>query len=261
MSIKKEQQIYAEIGSIIENFCLNNGFVAWVNNNNLLQWGQPTMQGLPNPCILMNYFDGRKVGWVSTKYKWNKEAQKGKAEVSNYRKIIMTLTFFRDPKFLVEVSKNWGKEQEVGNYAIDSNGNLNLLNPDNNTFSDVWLSNEENSTLNIEKNSSKVGDSSVLNQQYDAMAEDVANALRMYFLSDIGVSALHKLGYSILDTSLIRNPIIEMDDEKYARTPNFDITLTTFESIDVDADFITHQQQKEDFSQNKTFGKSQIIGV
>ena len=208
MSIKKEQQIYTEIGSIIENFCLNNGFESWVNNNNLLQWGQPTMQGLPNPCILMNYYNGSKVGWVSTKYKWNKDSKEGKAEISNYRKIIMTLTFFRDPKDLENASKN------------DLDGDIDIV-----------------------------------------MPEDVANAIRMYFLSDLGVSELHRLGYSILDTSLIRNPIIEMDDEKYARTPNFDITLTSFESIEVNSDFIPYEQQKENFLQNKTLGKSQIIGV
>lgn len=203
MSVKKEQQIYLEIGNIVREFCTNNGFESWVNNNNLLQWGQPTFQSLPNKAILMNFFDGSKYGWVSTKYKWDKENNVGGMEISNYRKIVMTFTFFVDPKMLLKSIKD--------------------------------------------------------NEVYIA-GEDIANALRAYFLSDLGLKELHSVGYSILDTSIIRNAVTTTDENKYARTSNFDITLTTFDSINISSDFVSYEQQKEDFENNKTLTKTSIIG-
>ena len=79
--ITSEQIIYSEIGGLIRQFCEDYGYEDW--GASVLQFAQPSFQELPSPTILMNYFEGEKYGWVSTKYKPNEENYKnGTSEIS-----------------------------------------------------------------------------------------------------------------------------------------------------------------------------------
>lgn len=60
------------------------------------QWAQPSMQKLVNNSIFMNFFSGRRYGWISTKYNWDKEAQKGYVKIEWRRDIHFTFTFFKN---------------------------------------------------------------------------------------------------------------------------------------------------------------------
>lgn len=97
--IKGEQQIYSEIGGLVSAFFTNNGYENWANG--IMQWGQPTMQELPSPAILMNFENARKYGWTTTSYQWNKTTQAGSAIISWIRVIRFTFTFFLDGKNLI----------------------------------------------------------------------------------------------------------------------------------------------------------------
>lgn len=111
--ITSEQIIYSEIGTLIRQFCNEYGFEDW--GASVLQFGQPSFQELPSPTILMNYFEGEKYGWVSTKYKPNEENYKnGVSEISYYRKIHIDLHFFKDPKTLLNASES---EQKLLGYV------------------------------------------------------------------------------------------------------------------------------------------------
>lgn len=111
--ITSEQIIYSEIGTLIRQFCNEYGFEDW--GASVLQFGQPSFQELPSPTILMNYFEGEKYGWVSTKYKPNEENYKnGVSEISYYRKIHIDIHFFKDPKTLLNASES---EQKLLGYV------------------------------------------------------------------------------------------------------------------------------------------------
>jgi len=172
MSVKTEQQVYSEVSSLVSQFLTSQGWNEWATN--ILQWGQPSLQEVPSPAILMNYEQGEKYGWVSTKYPYSKETKQGYTEITYYQRRNITFTFFKDPKSLLD----------------DSFSVTTYISP-----------------------------------------IDVAERLRTWFLSDLGVSALRGLGYGSFNTSIIRNPPMAMDDEIYARTPNFTITLVSKEKI------------------------------
>ena len=103
--IKTEQGIYCDVGGLIRKFCQSYGYEDW--GKSVLQFAQPSFQELPSPTILMNYFEGEKYGWVSTKYKPNEENYKnGVSEISYYRKIHIDIHFFKDPKTLLNASES-----------------------------------------------------------------------------------------------------------------------------------------------------------
>ena len=111
--ITSEQIIYSEIGGLIRQFCEDYGYDDW--GASVLQFAQPIFQELPSPTILMNYFEGEKYGWVSTKYKPNEENYKnGTSEISYYRKIHIDIHFLKDPKTLLNASEN---EQSLLGYV------------------------------------------------------------------------------------------------------------------------------------------------
>lgn len=111
--ITSEQIIYSEIGGLIRQFCEDYGYEDW--GASVLQFAQPSFQELPSPTILMNYFEGEKYGWVSTKYKPNEENYKnGVSEISYYRKIHIDIHFFKDPKTLLNASES---EQSLLGYV------------------------------------------------------------------------------------------------------------------------------------------------
>lgn len=59
------------------------------------QWGQSTMQALRDNSVLMNFQNGKRYGWVSTYYNWDKETQTGTAEIEWRREIKVSLSFFK----------------------------------------------------------------------------------------------------------------------------------------------------------------------
>ena len=209
MSIKQEQQIYKELCGITVQILKSQGMEEWAEN--VLQYGQCTQQEVPSPSVMIDYSDGSKYGWESTKYKWNKASQSGKAEISYYRQIYVDFLFFRNPHDLIEGSLIPETPIEDSNVAIDKSGALNVeISPKTHDYeSGVYLS-----------------------------PIDVAQRLRTWFLSDLGISSLRELGYGIIDSSEMENPDIETDDDVYARTPRFTLTLVTKETTFVDADFI-----------------------
>lgn len=56
-------------------------------------------------------------------------------------------------------------------------------------------------------------------------SSDMANNLLTYFMSAEGLSTFRKLGYGLLRTTSLREPIFSDEDDNYERYPNFDITL------------------------------------
>lgn len=56
-------------------------------------------------------------------------------------------------------------------------------------------------------------------------SSDVANRLLTYFMSGLGLSTLRALGYGLLRTTELREPIFSDENDAYQRYPNFDITL------------------------------------
>ena len=202
MSFKSEQQIYADLKTIIGEFCANyetSEGQTWANN--ILQWGQPTLQELPSPCILMDIPTSQKYSWVSTKYKYDKETQSGSAEMLQYRLVDIVLSFYRSE--------------------------ADLLNADLSSY---------------------------------ISADDMANMLRMYILSDEGIETMKALGFGLRDTSVMRNPPLVLDGETYARVPNFTLTIAVRETNSTSADFVDWEQQ---ISNNDTTKNSEtkIIGV
>lgn len=199
--LKTEQQVYSDLGMIIEAFLVANNYNDW--SDNVLQWGQPTMQEVPSPAILMNIEDNTKYGWVATNYVWNKSTQSGSATVSWYERIKIALTFFKDSKTL-----------------IDGDFNVNAY----------------------------------------VSSLDVANSLRAYFLSDLGISSLSNLEYGAMNIGAILNPTLQSDENIYARTPNFNLTLVYLQqTTQTYADFKTYEQQQQEFKTNPQ--GIRIIGV
>lgn len=89
---KTEMQIYSDIASLLDSFFKDNLQIQdWI----IRQWGQSSMQTLRNNVVLMNYTNGRRYGWVSTNYQWDKDSQTGTANVSWIREIKMSLSFFK----------------------------------------------------------------------------------------------------------------------------------------------------------------------
>ena len=110
--IKTEQGIYSDVGGLIRKFCTDYGYKDW--GASVLQFGQPSFQELPSPTILMNYFEGEKYGWVSTKYRPNELNHKnGYSKINYYRKIHIDIHFFKDPKTLLNASES---EQKILEY-------------------------------------------------------------------------------------------------------------------------------------------------
>lgn len=56
-------------------------------------------------------------------------------------------------------------------------------------------------------------------------SSDVANSLLTYLMSRAGLSAFRALGYGLLRTTELREPVFSDDNDSYQRYPNFDITL------------------------------------
>lgn len=199
--LKTEQQIYADIGTIIEAYLVGNNYEKWANN--VIQWGQPSMQEVPSPAILMNIDNTRKYGWEWTDYIWNSDLKSGSAKIAWFEEIQMAFTFFRDPQDLIN------PDFDLGGYVS---------------------------------------------------ASDMAQRLRAYFLSDFGVSALRAMEYGSRNTSEILNPLLQTDDNIYARTPSFTLTLVRKQEIYQSyTDFTTYEQQKQNEKNNPQNIK--IIGV
>lgn len=227
MSVKLEQQIYRELCGLTAQVMKSQNLEDWAKN--VLQYGQCTQQEVPSPSVMIDYNDGAKYGWESNKYKWDKGTQQGKSEISYYRQIYVDFLFFRNPHDLIEGSLIPETPVEDSNVAIDKNGTLRMNN------SSVWITkNTSSSALNVEI-SPKTHD-------YESGVYispiDVAQRVRTWFLSDLGISSLRELGYGIIDSSEMENPTIETDDEVYARTPRFTLTLVVKEMTYSDVDFV-----------------------
>lgn len=242
--IKTEQGIYCDVGGLIRKFCQSYGYEDW--GKSVLQFAQPSFQELPSPTILMNYFEGEKYGWVSTKYRPDAQnAQNGYSEISYYRKLHIDLHFFKDPKELLNASVS------RQNYMVDSDSNLRLFDSNTNTWNSVWISNSD-PRLSVEKNPP-----TDLTPSPNSILEyisplDIAQALRAWFLSDFGVSELNKLGYGIFDTSLIRDAVATTDEDVYTRFVNFTITLSRKETIVDKYDNFIKADDKEELTKGFT---------
>ena len=227
MSVKQEQQIYQELCGLVANALNANGWRNWAKN--VLQYGQWTLQEVPSPSVMIDYNDGAKYGWESTKYKWDKANQDGKAEVSYYRQIYVDFLFFRNPKNMLFESPMSEYDGNESNFGVDVDGNLKI------SDRDIWLGSKNHSGgMNAETQP----DGKKYASDFLVSPIDVAQYLRTWFLSDFGIDALRKLGYGIIDSSEMENPNIETDDAIYARTPRFTITLVMKEITLVDVDFI-----------------------
>lgn len=227
MSIKQEQQIYIELCGFVSKILTSNGWHKWANN--VLQYGQWTLQEVPSPSVMIDYNDGEKYGWESTKYKWDGEEQSGKAELSYYRQIYVDFLFFRNPKDMIAERSFQNYDSSKSNYGIDKDGKLVVSNRY------LWKGSENG------MNGVSVGqeeDNVDLALDYMVSAIDVAQYVRTYILSDFGIGELREMGYGIIDSSEMENPDIETDDSVYARTPRFSLTLVTKETTFVDADFV-----------------------
>lgn len=227
MSVKLEQQIYRELCGLTTQILKSQNLEEWAKN--VLQYGQCTQQEVPSPSVMIDYNDGAKYGWESNKYKWDKGTQQGKSEISYYRQIYVDFLFFRNPHDLIEGSLIPETPVEDSNVAIDKNGTLRMNN------SSVWITkNTSSSALNVEI-SPKTHD---YGSGVYISPIDVAQRVRTWFLSDLGISSLRELGYGIIDSSEMENPTIETDDEVYARTPRFTLTLVVKEMTYSDVDFV-----------------------
>lgn len=227
MSVKLEQQIYRELCGLTARVLKSQNLEDWAKN--VLQYGQCTQQEVPSPSVMIDYNDGAKYGWESNKYKWDKGAQQGKSEISYYRQIYVDFLFFRNPHDLIEGSLIPETPVEDSNVAIDKNGTLRMNN------SAVWITkNVSSGALNVEI-SPKTPD---YESEVYISPIDVAQRVRTWFLSDLGISSLRELGYGIIDSSEMENPTIETDDEVYARTPRFTLTLVVKETTYSDVDFV-----------------------
>ena len=126
MSIKQEQQIYQELCGFVSKILTGNGWSKWADN--VLQYGQWTLQEVPSPSVMIDYNDGEKYGWESTKYKWNSEEQSGKAEISYYRQIYVDFLFFRNPKDMIAERSFQDYDSSESNYGVDKDGNIVVSN-------------------------------------------------------------------------------------------------------------------------------------
>ena len=233
MSIKQEQQIYQELCGFVSKILTGNGWSKWANN--VLQYGQWTLQEVPSPSVMIDYNDGAKYGWESTKYKWDSKEQSGKAEISYYRQIYVDFLFFRNPKDMIVERSFQDYDSSKSNYGVDKDGNLVVSNRY------IWKGSENG------MNGVSVGQEEAdidLAPDYMVSAIDVAQYVRTYILSDFGIEELRGMGYGIIDSSEMENSDIETDDSIYARTPRFSLTLVTKETTFVDVDFVEDYKVK-----------------
>ena len=228
MSARPEQRIYKELCGLTSQVLASNNLPDWASN--VLQYGQCTQQEVPSPSVMIDYNDGAKYGWESTKYKWNSSEQLGKAEISYYRQIFVDFLFFKNPHDLISASEASEYIEDEANYAVDSSHNLTI---NGNT---VWGTGKGEDIISAAVENHLTPKVYAPVEYVSPM--DVAQSVRTWFLSDFGIKELRDLGYGIIDSSEVENPTIQTDDEVYARTPRFTLTLVLKETNMVDADFI-----------------------
>lgn len=61
-------------------------------------------------------------------------------------------------------------------------------------------------------------------------SSDVANQMLTYLMSETGLANFRALGFGLLRTTELREPIFSDEDDTYERNPNFDITIN-FEQV------------------------------
>lgn len=228
MSARPEQRIYKELCGLTSQVLTSNNLPDWASN--VIQYGQATQQEVPSPAVMIDYNDGAKYGWESTKYKWDSATDSGKAELSYYRQIFVDFLFFKNPHDLISASEASEYIEDEANYAVDSSHNLTI---NGNT---VWCAGNGGDVVPAAVESQSTPKVYAPVEYVSPM--DVAQSIRTWFLSDFGIKELRDLGYGIIDSSEIENPTIQTDDDVYARTPRFTLTLVLKETSMVDVDFI-----------------------
>lgn len=91
-SVKSELQIYNDFSSIALEWLSLYNFSDW----KVCQWGQPSIQGLTSPLILIDFYNSRRYGWTSTVYQWNSESQTGEGIIYWNNEISISFTFWKD---------------------------------------------------------------------------------------------------------------------------------------------------------------------
>lgn len=88
---------------------------------------------------------------------------------------------------------------------------------------------------------------------------DVAEMIRTYILSDMGIEALQSINYGTYNSNRISNPTFTTEENTYARTPRLSITFAKKETITQTYDsFVTYEEEKEQFNTNTKIINGQI---
>lgn len=90
-TIKSELQIYDEINGVVKSALEFFGVSGW----QVMQWAQPSFQGLKSPVILTDLYDTKRYGWTYTKYVWDRETQTGEGIISWLKEIYFSFTFWK----------------------------------------------------------------------------------------------------------------------------------------------------------------------
>lgn len=97
---KSEMQVYKDMKDLLTSFMGFSEITGWT----AWQWAQESMQTLKNNSILMNFVNGRRYGWVSTGYNWDKTTEQGTATVSWRREIHLVFSFYKNRTDATSVS-------------------------------------------------------------------------------------------------------------------------------------------------------------
>ena len=89
---KSELTIYNDFITLAKDWLQNNQLTDW----NVIQWAQPSIQGLRSPLILLDFDNSHRYGWTSTVYKWDSETQTGEGIIYWLNEISISFTFWKD---------------------------------------------------------------------------------------------------------------------------------------------------------------------
>ena len=89
---KSELTVYNDFITLASNWLQNNQLTDW----NVIQWAQPSIQGLRSPLILLDFYNSRRYGWTSTIYQWDSESQTGQGIIYWNNEISISFTFWKD---------------------------------------------------------------------------------------------------------------------------------------------------------------------
>lgn len=89
---KSELTVYNDFITLARNWLQDKQLTDW----NVIQWGQPSIQGLRSPLILLDFYNSRRYGWTSTVYKWDSESQTGEGIIYWNNEISISFTFWKD---------------------------------------------------------------------------------------------------------------------------------------------------------------------